>query len=598
MLKDSGLSTQQGHEMMRHINSSSSSKDIDKVTHNASKVDVQVGNVSEGHMNTLRSITSAHGAPIRFVDAKSATSDQQVLAEIGYKEELRREFSTVQIFGVAFSIMGLLPSIASTMDGGLSAGPVGLNWGWFVGGGLILTIGIALAEISSSMPTAGAVYVSCYQWAPQRVRKCISYSVGFLDTLSLSASVCSIVYGLAQQILSAVVVTNPDFNVTNGITYGVFAACIVSMGLLTSLASKFSSKLQTFSIVANCFLIILFFIVLPIGVSRSDKLDRKFNDGKFIFGNSENLSDWNTGWNWCISGMTPAIWTIGAYDSCVHMAEEARDAVRAVPIGIVGSIASCWILGWLICIVLLACMDSDINNIVNSAYGQGITQVFYDALGKRWTLTFLSLIIVCQFLMGASTVIANSRQFWAFARDDGIPFSNFFKKVSGRVAVPIRAVWGSCLLSLALGLLCLAGETAADALFSLSIAGMYMALIFPITLRLTYGRKDFRPGPFYLGDIWSPIVNWVAVFYQAFIIVMVMFPSQQHGTTPDTMNYTVVIGPGFWVLSLCYYFVWQRKFYQGPKSNLTDEEYEQYVGEDVIDAIISSNAQHKSERLA
>ncbi|SCU94118.1 LANO_0E05754g1_1 [Lachancea nothofagi CBS 11611] len=571
------------------MSTSSSAKNT--ITNRKSPAEVQIGQLHE-----IQAVTSSHGVPIRYVDAKSATSDQQVLAEIGYKEELKREFSSIQIFGVAFSIMGLLPSIASTLDGGLTAGPVGLNWGWFVAGGLILTIGIALAELSSSIPTAGAVYVSCYQWAPQRVRKCISFSVGFLDTLALSASVCSIVYGLAQQILSAVVVTNPDFDVTNPISYGVFAACIVLMTALTSMTSKFTSKLQTVSIVANCFVIVLLFIVLPIGVKRSDKLNHSFNDAKFIFGKVDNLSDWNSGWNWCIAGMMPAIWTIGAYDSCLHMAEEARDAPRAVPFGIVGSISVCWILGWLVCIVLLACMDPDVDNIVNSAYGQGITQIFYDALGKRWTLGFLSLLIICQFLMGASTVVANSRQFWAFARDDAIPFSGFFKKVSGRTAVPVRAVWGSSGLALALGCLCFAGDTASDALFSLSVAGMYMALIFPITLRLTYGKKDFRPGPFYLGDFWSPIINWISVFFQAFVIIMMMFPSNK-SVAPDSMNYTVVIGPGFWVVSLIYYFLWQRKFYKGPKSNLTDEEFQEFVGEDVIDAIMSHNAEVHKDRM-
>ncbi|SCU84343.1 LADA_0D01178g1_1 [Lachancea dasiensis] len=552
--------------------------------------------VQEGRVHEIRAVTSSHGIPIRYVDARSATSDKQVLAEIGYKEELKREFSAIQIFGVAFSIMGLLPSIASTLDGGLYAGPVGLNWGWFVAGGLILTIGIALAELSSSIPTAGAVYISCYQWAPKRVRKCISYSVGFLDTLALSASVCSIVYGLSEQITSAVVVTNPDFVVTNAISYGVFAACIVVMALLTSLTSKFTAKLQTISIVANCFVIILLFIVLPIGVKRSAKLNHSFNDAKFIFGKLDNLSDLNAGWNWCIEGMMPAIWTIGAYDSCLHMAEEARDAPKSVPFGIVGSITVCWILGWVVCIVLLACMDSDVNNIVNSAYGQGITQIFYDALGKRWTLAFLSLLIICQFLMGASTVIANSRQFWAFARDDAMPFSNFFKKVNKFSAVPIRAVWGSSALALALGCLCFAGDTAANALFSLSVAGMYMALIFPITLRLTYGKNDFRPGPFYLGDFWSPVINWISVFFQAFVIIMMMFPYDKE-VDPSSMNYTVVIGPGFWVLSLIYYFVWQRKFYKGPKSNLSDEEFREYVGEDVIDAMISHDNDIVKDRM-
>lgn len=564
---------------------------VEHIVPQTSGDDIGIGSVSE-----LRVVSSSHGVPIRNIDALNATSDQHVLAEIGYKEELKREYSTVQIFGVAFSIMGLLPSIASTMDGGLIAGPVGLNWGWFVAGGLILTVGISLGELASSIPTAGAVYVACFQWGPAKWRKSISYSVGFLDTLSLCASVCSIVYGLAEQILSAVVVTDPDFNVTSGITYGVFCASMVAITLLTSLSSKVTAKLQTISIFANMFLIILFLIVLPIGVSRSKKVN--FNDASFIFGKVENLSDWNTGWSWAINGLTPAIWTIGAYDSCLHMAEEAKDARRAVPIGIVASISSCWILGWILCIVLLACMNPDINAIVNSAYGQGITQVFMDALGKRWTLTFLSLLIICQFLMGASTVLANSRQFWAFSRDDGIPFSRFFKKVDERTFVPMRAVWGSTLFSIALGALSLAGDTAASALFSLSIAGMYMALVFPIALRLTYGKNDFKPGPFYLGDFWSPINGWISVAFQLFTVIMVMFPGQMHDITPDTMNYTVVIGPGFWVISLIYYFSWQRKFYEGPKSNLTDEEFAEVMGEDGIDAMMSNYVQSHSDKMS
>ena len=57
------------------------------------------------------------------------------------------------------------------MDGGLIAGPVGLNWGWFVAGGLILTVGISLGELASSIPTAGAVYVACFQWGASQVEK-------------------------------------------------------------------------------------------------------------------------------------------------------------------------------------------------------------------------------------------------------------------------------------------------------------------------------------------------------------------------------------------------------------------------------------------
>ena len=49
-------------------------------------------------------------------------------AKLGYKQELRRNFSKLEIFAIAFSIMGLLPSIASTLTYSIPAGPAGMVW--------------------------------------------------------------------------------------------------------------------------------------------------------------------------------------------------------------------------------------------------------------------------------------------------------------------------------------------------------------------------------------------------------------------------------------------------------------------------------------
>ena len=86
-------------------------------------------------------------------------------------------------------------------------------------------------------------------------------------------------------------------------------------------------KLQTAFVVANFILIFATIIALPIGRATSR------NDGAFIFGNTENMTTWPTGFNFFISWLSP-IWTIGAFDSCVHIAEEAANATRAVPYGI------------------------------------------------------------------------------------------------------------------------------------------------------------------------------------------------------------------------------------------------------------------------
>lgn len=69
------------------------------------------------------------------------------------------------------------------------------------------------------------------------------------------------------------------------------------------------------------------------------------------------------------------IWTIGAFDSCVHMSEEATHAARAVPLGIITSTGMCGILGFLSMAVIAAGMSQDIEGILNSDFGQPMAQV-------------------------------------------------------------------------------------------------------------------------------------------------------------------------------------------------------------------------------
>lgn len=540
------------------------------------------------NLRSLRSVRSRTGAgEVNYINAAAAQDDSQLLAEIGYKQELKRQFSTLQVFGIAFSIMGLLPSIASVMGGGMTGGPVTLVWGWFIAGLFILSIGFTMAENASAIPTAGGLYYWTYHYAPEGYKEVFSFVIGCSNSLALVAGVCSIDYGLAEEIMAAVVISKDgNFDYTRGQLYAVFVAAVVAMVLCTCLASSVISRLQTVSIVSNCFIIILLFIALPIGT----KINRGgFNNGSFIFGKFENLSDWNNGWQFCLQGFMTCVWTIGAFDSCVHQSEEAKDAKKAVPIGIIGSITVCWILGWLILIVLMACCDPSMENIIDSPYGFALAQIIYDSLGKRWAVAFMSLIAFCQFLMGASILTAVSRQVWAFARDNGLPFSRYIKMVNKTFSVPFVAVWFAGAASLVLGLLCLIDSAAASALFSLAVAGNYVAWGTPTVLRLTSGKDIFRPGPFYMGKFWSPVVSWISVIWQFFIIILMMFPADQHGITKDTMNYTCVIGPGIWILSWVYYIAYKKKYFHGPKSNLTDDEYAEAVGSNVLDEIMSES---------
>jgi hypothetical protein len=115
----------------------------------------------------------ALGLKKRSHQADVRVDDVDRLASLGYEQELKREFTPFQVFGVAFSIMGVLPSIASTIQCVLSSiillicypslelipshrynlpygGPVSMIYGWLTSSFFILFIAGACVQSGSS----------------------------------------------------------------------------------------------------------------------------------------------------------------------------------------------------------------------------------------------------------------------------------------------------------------------------------------------------------------------------------------------------------------------------------------------------------------
>ncbi|CAK9682256.1 Amino acid permease family protein [Candida parapsilosis] len=547
-------------------------------------------------MSTFSPVHSLHhivtsASEVRHVDPQHNLGDVELLHQIGYKQELRRHYSTIQVFGIAFSIMGLLPSIASVFNIGIASGPAGLVWGWFIASFFIFCIGLSMSFLGSAIPTSGGLYYYTNYYCPDTFRVPLSFMIGCSNSLGLTGAICSISFGFATEVLSAVSVSKDnDFNITNAKSYGVFAACIVSCMVISCLTTKHAAKFQTVSICVNVFLVLLFIIAVPAGFGRH----HSFNGRGFIFGTYENSREWPIGWS-AIMSFNTAVWTIGSFDSVIHCSEEALNAQRSIPVGILGSICACWFLGWVVIVVCAACIkDGNVARIVAAETGSPLAQIIYDALGKKWTVAFMSLICVGQYLMAISLTIALSRQIWSFARDDGLPgVYKWVKYVDPKIKVPIRATIFAAICALVIGCLCLIpGSAGSGALFSLAITSNNLAWGMPVFLVcLPYGRKKFIPGPFHFGNTLTFIINIITVLWIVFAIIMSMFP-ENRTVDKDSMNYTCVINGGIWLLSVIYYYAWAWRTYTGPKSNLdgTESDYEEQHSVKNVDEVLGEKA--------
>ncbi|KAL3457108.1 amino acid/polyamine transporter I [Aspergillus heterothallicus] len=503
---------------------------------------------------------------------------------MGYKQELRRRYSTVQIFAIAFSIMGLVPSIASTIAFSLPAGPAGMVWGWFTASVLIFFVGLAMADMASAMPTAGGLYWWTHYFAGEKWKNPLSFLVGYSNTLGLIGGICSVDYTLSLLILACVSISRDGtWSASNGTIYGLYAGLILIHAAATILLSTSMPRIQTACIYINVALILATVIALPVGkVARGGTL----NSASYVFSHTENLTNWPGGWTFVLAFMSP-IWSIGFFDSCVHMSEEAVDAARAVPRGILFSAGSACVLGFLVLSVLAAVMDPDVENTVGTAFGQPMAQIYYDALGKRGALAFMAVLILIQFLIGLSLIVAASRQTWAFARDSALPFSPLLRRIShipklGITYQPVSAILSLLAVCELFGLLCLINSVAANALFSLFVASNYLAWGVPIACRLVWGGRRrrrrrsrrsganasaFQPGQFYTGDVLSRPIAGVAVGWLAFGLVLSMFPSVR-GPSADEMNYTIVINGFVWIACMAYYYLYAHRFFTGPRTTL------------------------------
>src|ERR1700758_5830924 len=91
---------------------------------------------------------------------ESLSSDEKRLAELGYKQELRRGWSGFSNFAISFSIICVLAGCFTTFGQAWNnGGPVAISIGWPIISLLILTVAFSMSELASAYPTAGRLYL-------------------------------------------------------------------------------------------------------------------------------------------------------------------------------------------------------------------------------------------------------------------------------------------------------------------------------------------------------------------------------------------------------------------------------------------------------
>src|SRR6478735_10012738 len=120
--------------------------------------------------------------------------DEQMLADLGYKQELHRSWSGFSNFAISFSIISILAGCFTSFGlGWNNGGPAAIAWGWPLVSVFILVIGLCMSELVSAFPTSGGIY----WWASKLGGPKAGFYTGWLNLVGLVAILASVAYGCA-----------------------------------------------------------------------------------------------------------------------------------------------------------------------------------------------------------------------------------------------------------------------------------------------------------------------------------------------------------------------------------------------------------------
>jgi len=495
----------------------------------------------------------------------AADEDARRLHELGYAQELRRRMSGFSNFAVSFTIISILSGCLTLYYFGMQeGGPAIIVWGWPIVGIMTLLVGLSMAEVCSSFPTAGGLYYWAAKLSP-RHGPVWSWFTGWFNFLGQVAVTAGIDFGAAL-FINFLFSLWFNFSVTtHWHTIVIYAAVLLVHGMLNQFGIRLVALLNDVSVWWHITGVLIIVGAVTFGL----KAGAQHAPAKFVFTGLVNMSGFHIGWWYILPvGLLLAQYTFTGYDASAHMTEETREASRSGPRGIVMSILISLIAGWVLLIgITFAIQKANYTGEATAVVAPA--QIWIDSIGRTGAELLLLVAIGAQLFCGMSSVTANSRMIFAFSRDGALPGSAFWHRVNKRTRTPTNAIWLAAAGALILGLPYLWNTAAYAAVTSIATIGLYIAYVSPTFLRLRQG-ESFKRGPWHLGR-WTYLIGWTAVVWVGFIAILFMLP-QFGPITWSTFNYAVVavvvvIGYAgiYWLLSA-------RKWFKGPRVQGSPEE--------------------------
>jgi amino acid transporter len=467
-------------------------------------------------------------------------SDARELGTLGYAQELFRTMGGFSNFAISFSIISILTGAVTLYDYGLQmGGPAEMAFGWPLVTVLTLTVVLSMAELASALPTSGAMY----HWSCRLGGKTWGWFTAWFNIAGQLAALAGIDYGCALFLTPLL-----GLDATSGNVLAVYGGVLLSHALINHFGIRLVARLNDLSVTVHIVGVIAIVSALFL---FAPKQPLSF----FVSRVTSNTDGWPY-WYAFVLGLLQAQWTFTGYDASASVSEETVDPRRSAPWGMVMAVAVSGVVGYLL-LVALTLAIKDIPSVLNATDASGhkipaVVAILAAALGERAGSLFSGLAAMAMWFCGLSAVTWCSRVLYAFARDNGLPASGLWKRVSVRHQTPAAAIW----LCAAVAFLTAVYSGAYSVITSISVIGLYLSYIAPVWLawRLRGTPAEMPAGPWTLGR-WGSAINIIAMAWVAFVAVILSLPDN-YRTGKTLLGLTIAL--------TAWYLLAERRRFQGP----------------------------------
>jgi len=463
-------------------------------------------------------------------------SDARELSKLGYVQELFRTMGGFSNFAISFSIISILTGAVTLFGYGFEmGGPLQMTLGWPIVAFFSLVVALGMAELSSAFPTSGAMY----HWAAALGGKGWGWSAACFNLVALITALAGIDYGCALFLAPLL-----GIEASPGSLLWLYSAILFSHAIINHFGIRWVAFLNDASVTIH-----LAGVIVVVGALTF------FAPHQPVHFLVQAINSNGRRYEWAfILGLLQAQWTFTGFDGSAHLAEETHDPRRRVPWGIVLSVGVSAVAGYLLLLALVLAIK-DVRSVLGSVDAAGqpvpaVVAILSQALGTRAGTALSAIAALAMWFCGLSCVTSCSRTIYAFARDNGLPFSSLWRRVSTTHGTPDAAIWSTSLL--AFGALVYSG--AYSVVTSISVVTFYISYLIPIYLGTrapgwqrdaVWNLKRYSRPVAYLGLLWGFFI----------FAVLILPPNELTGKTLAAL-----------ILILCVlYFARARHHYHGPE---------------------------------